>query len=1229
MRFVLLFVPLALAAMPMPPAFESNAGQAPADVRYIARTARYSALLRDSDVVIKGVGIAFEGAAPDIAAEQPDKARVTFFRGSMPPVVSRRYSRVRYSRLYPGVDAVFHITQGELEYDLILAPHADVSRVRLRFTGARAPALSPEGDIVIATCEGELRHRRPRVFQDGRQIAARYILRAGGRASIALGAYDRARPMLVDPSVQFATLYGGSGADTATAVAVDSQGYVYVAGATTSVDLPGAHELQSALNRPITLYEADAFVAKVTPDGSSLVFAVYLGGSDENGATGIGVDGEGNVFATGYTQSTRFPTTDGAWIRERSRDKVFNGWLAKIDPSGSKLLYSSYLGPIGGTYYNGAGVTSAFPPYLKVDAAGYAYVAGSATGATFGTTPGAYQGTRAGESDAFVLRMNRAGSAPVFATLLGGSQGEYVSGLAVDSAGNVYVSGSSASNDFPMARPPQPVTPFSPGWFLAKLNSSGTDLLYATFFRGTIAAVAVDSADAAWISGSSGVLDLPIVNPIWPTAPPGWYLARFDPSGAVLHMATWVAGQTRGDTATRLASDGSRMYLLGPGIAASVATAGAIPAADYANALIAIDTQTSQVIYATRLPGPATAVAPGPSGEVVVAGTAFGVFSNFVTTPGAMQSQYASPSVYDQRTAGDAYLARISTNNPKPSLSGVSPETGTLLRSVELAGSGFVVGSQVLWNGTPHAATVDSPNRISVTLNDSDWTPGQIIRVAVANLEPGGGISEERTIAALSPEPGAVSLSPARIAAGSDETKVLVRASGIIATSELRWNSSLRSTRLVAPATLELTVPAGDLVLAGTVTISLTNSSPGGGTASAILIITTPDTANTVLPGINQAPVAPVNAPDAGRSVIIAGFGFTSNSTVRWNGAERATEYLNANTLRVALTPEDVARPGRVDVTVSNPGGLSSSTSGYVYVPVTAADLAWEPVAGRFYASTASGIARIDPASGVETVFPAAGTPGPLAVSGDGRYLYVGAVDQPTVQRIDTQSGLADAPYLIDQNRHDPSSPARATAIRVHPSSITTIAVARGDGGYLILDAGIPRPYDSLARGLNVSGPFLLTDSALLIQNWFYTGSEPPGQICLGRLTLDTFGIASYDNVCDAALVTLSEVRHEMSAWLFVQNGRVEPLWAEGPWRATPFGTAVAVNLDRRRAYALTPSNSFGSAARLAAYDLDTLALVWSTQFPIGTRKLELIPWGVNGLAALNYDGVYLLTDPQ
>jgi len=433
--------------------------------------------------------------------------------------------RVAYRDVYPGVDLIFYGSAGQLEYDLILEPHAILGRVRLRFDGARRLAVEANGDLRIESSQGVLRQKRPLVYQEiggrRRQLAASYIV-AGRDVRFAVNEYDPARRLLIDPVVVYATYFGGSADETPWAMAVDAAGDVYVTGYTDSSNYPTSP--QTPANGPHG--GDDVFVTKIDPTGQKLLYSVILGGNQTDHGYAIAVDSSGNAYVAGGTTSINFPTLNP------SQNLNKGGWDAfvlKLDPAGN-LLYSTYLG--GGQRQPCGCEAWDFAYGIALDPAGTAWVTGTTWSADFPTTVNAVAPSYVPDwGDAFVSGFSSAGKL-VFSTVIGGTGTDRGAAITVGSSGMLYVTGTTLSASLPVTagavqkgNAGYGSSQIGDGW-AAKLNpraASSTGVIVALTYLGgssddNVYAIAVDNAENVYLAGSTLSTDFPVTKGAYQTA---------------------------------------------------------------------------------------------------------------------------------------------------------------------------------------------------------------------------------------------------------------------------------------------------------------------------------------------------------------------------------------------------------------------------------------------------------------------------------------------------------------------------------------------------------------------------------------------------------------------------------------------------------------------------------------------------------------------------------------
>ena len=394
--------------------------------------------------------------------------------------------------------------------------------------------------------------RRPKAFERRGNDRRRFLPSTTSPSqdvSIELSAYDRTAAIIIDPVLVFSTYLGGSGFDAIYAATADGSGNLYVSGKTSSGSLS---------NSSIPLRSSsDAFVAKLNSSGTEVLYLVYLGGGGNDWANGIAIDASGNAYLTGVTESSDFPVTRGAL--STTAPGAENAFIAKFNSIG-QLQYSTYLG----------GASPSIGSSIAVDATGAAYVAGQTQSTSFPVTTGAFQiSYQGGTSDCFVSKLNATGSALVYSTLLGGAGMDLCSGIAVDTSGDAYVTGTTYSSNFPTQSAVQGSLLGTASAFVAKINPGGTGLVFSTYVGGSAIdngnAVAIDSSGSTYVAGATSSSDFPLTSGVFQTALNGVYNAfvfKLSASGTSFVYSTLLGGSSS-DTATSIAVDQSGRAILG------------------------------------------------------------------------------------------------------------------------------------------------------------------------------------------------------------------------------------------------------------------------------------------------------------------------------------------------------------------------------------------------------------------------------------------------------------------------------------------------------------------------------------------------------------------------------------------------------------------------------------------------------------------------------------------
>lgn len=447
------------------------------------------------------------------------------------------YREILYDNLYDGVDLLLRIQNG-LKADFLVHPGADPEVIRLQYKGANLK-LDVGENLRLSTTAGELIDSAPYAYQDtnhGRKsIAVSYRL-VDDTVRFAVGEYDPSRVLVIDPLL-YSTYLGSGLSEIVNALEVDSSGNAYVTGTTSSVDFPttpGAFDSSYG-------GRGDAFAVKLSADGTELLYATYLGGSDSDSPLGLSVDAQGNVHIAGNTVSSDFPTTAGAFdVTQAGLTDVF---VVKIDQNGTELVYSTFLGG-----ENGESATS-----IHLANSGNVFVAGVTSSIDFPTTSDAYDRTHNGDRDAFIAKLDSDGAQLLYSTFVGGEDADVAFDLDFDELGNILFTGWTVSEDFPTTpgafdRDFTARGAFTEA-FAAKLSSDGTDLLYATYLGGRSSDVAyaidVDDGGNAYITGTTGSEDFPTTSGALGQAINGHndvFVAKLNRDGTELLYATYIGG---------------------------------------------------------------------------------------------------------------------------------------------------------------------------------------------------------------------------------------------------------------------------------------------------------------------------------------------------------------------------------------------------------------------------------------------------------------------------------------------------------------------------------------------------------------------------------------------------------------------------------------------------------------------------------------------------------------
>jgi len=454
---------------------------------------------------------------------------------------------VVYKNLYDHIDLKLYGVISEIEYDFIIRPGGKVSDIKLQYKDVNQVEIDGSGDLLIKTDFGVLKHEKPICFQQingkRKNVSGRFVLLDENIFGFDVDEYDMNFDLIIDPMVLVYSGYlGGSGNDeNSWAIDVDSQGAVYLTGWTNSLDFPLADPILSSHSGIV-----DVFVVKVNPDGRSLDFATYVGGSGYDAGFGIEVDSKGNIYVAGETESYNFPVKKPLISRKVG---AWDGFVLKLKRNGKALLYSTYFG--SSDCDSGKDIA--------IDKDGNYYILGT-TRSPYFPLKKAFQKNFGGYWDAWVAKINSTGRKLVYSSYIGGAGEEDGLAIAVDSKGYAYVTGCTYSEDFPLVKPIQKNFGGIFDAYVLKVSKNGRRLIYSTFLGGAREdcgyGIAVDSKGYASISGETRSKDFPTVDPIVKKKRGGYdvFAAKLVPRGNRLEASTFIGGKKH-DHGKRIALD--------------------------------------------------------------------------------------------------------------------------------------------------------------------------------------------------------------------------------------------------------------------------------------------------------------------------------------------------------------------------------------------------------------------------------------------------------------------------------------------------------------------------------------------------------------------------------------------------------------------------------------------------------------------------------------------------
>src|SRR5262245_7067477 len=737
----------------MPVAFELNTGRAAPEVKFLAQGPGMQLLLSSHQTTLVTNGAKFRMDFPgantfaNVMGEQQLIEHRNYLLGNNcarwqtdVPV----FRRVTYEGIYPGINLTFYGNQREIEYDFVVAPGADPAAIRLKFDPRLASRILANGDLVLRNGRERIIERKPQIYQeiDGQRhaIAGHYVRLRNLEVGFEVGEYDKTKPLIIDPTLIYSTYLGGGSDDAGSSIALDNNGNLYVTGVTSSTNFP-THAPAYPNNKGLS----DIFVTKIDGATGNVVYSTYVGGSGLDRADGIAVDSNGNAYVVGRVgdTSTDFPTTAGA-LAATYRGGDFDGVVFKLNPAGNSLVYSTFLGGEDNDSVEG----------IAVDQSGNAYVTGGTRSNGFPTTASGFQSFRAGDTDAFLTKLNAAGSAVLYSTMLGGAGTDRGSGIVADATGKAYIAGYSASPDFPTQDAFQTFSGGSFDGFVAKVDpdaSGAASLVFATYLGGIADdkafGIAIDNtASNVYVVGQTSSNNFPVLNPAQPSSGGSFdaFIAKISSTGTKIY-ATYFGG-SGDDRGTGIAANATGVYVTGFTSSTNLPVVAPLQINNGGgfDAFVAkLNTAGNSFLYSTYLGGSANE-------NFVAAVTATNPIavdnSNAYITGYTASTNFPTASASQGTSGGgqDAFVAKIADATPAadfslailPASRTVNPSSGTTYTVTATPAGGFTGNISLSLAGASND-TSTSFNPASISITDASAKSSTLTVTTTGNTPPG------------------------------------------------------------------------------------------------------------------------------------------------------------------------------------------------------------------------------------------------------------------------------------------------------------------------------------------------------------------------------------------------------------------------------------------------------------------------------------------------------------
>jgi hypothetical protein len=549
------------------------------------------------------------------------------------------YKEAVVKNVYQGIDIRYYFDKGSLRYDFIVHPNADPNQIKFTLRGQDKAYTKGDSKLCFTTRFGEVQMADLQTYQENKTVASKFV-KSGNTWQVELAAYDKSKTLVIDPLV-YSTFIGDLAYDRAWSITIDNLSNAYITGQSNSPN----YDITTGAYQTTLQGGTDIIITKLNASGTALVYSTFIGGSNNDVGMGIILDNNLNVYVTGYTESSDYPTTTGAYQTSSggSRDVI----LSKLNTTGSALIYSTYIG--GSNMDTGSN--------LALDNNGDVYIAGYTTSTNYPTVAGGYQVSKDALNDAFVTKINASGTALIYSTFVGGNADDYATDIAIDNSGNAYISGVTGSTNFDVTTGAFRAT-YQGGAldaFVTKLNSSGSSLVYSTYLGGTgseqARAIYVDANTNAYVTGYTGSNNFSTTTGAYDESFNGGvndvFVTKLNTNGTGLVYSTFIGGNNDDQGWDIVVDSDGNAHITGFSFNNYVTTTGAFQTINegFQDVIYSkLNSNGTQLLYSTYIGGIdldySYSIALDNFGNVYLAGRTNS--PNYDVTPGAYETNFVN-----------------------------------------------------------------------------------------------------------------------------------------------------------------------------------------------------------------------------------------------------------------------------------------------------------------------------------------------------------------------------------------------------------------------------------------------------------------------------------------------------------------------------------------------------------------------------------------------------------